>query len=140
MSITHKYTLVCDDVRVENNNKLIVIGLYTGQMTVPSIPFALPTLCFFQMFESERPGQVGFRATLTHLDSGKNLATAMGMMGIPKPGNGVSIIKFGNLQISAPGTYLFSVQVNGNTDPITTTFDVVLLLPQTTQATTMGTT
>src|SRR5260370_118196 len=30
MAFTHRYTLMCDEVRVENNGKLIIIGMYTG--------------------------------------------------------------------------------------------------------------
>jgi len=29
MAIQQRYTLVCDDIRVENTGKLFVIGLYT---------------------------------------------------------------------------------------------------------------
>ncbi|MDX5331254.1 MAG: hypothetical protein LPK04_08695 [Caulobacteraceae bacterium] len=32
--------MFCDDVRIENNGKVILIGLYTGHMTVPQFPYS----------------------------------------------------------------------------------------------------
>jgi hypothetical protein len=126
MPLRHKYTLVCDDVRVENNNKLFVIGLYAGIITVPQIPFVLQSLSFAQAFEDDRPEQLQFRATLQHLDSGLVLAQAMGMMGIAAPGQGMSVIKFAPLQINQVGGYVFAVTIDGVAEPITTNFDVRL--------------
>ena len=34
MSITHKYTLLCDEFRQENNGKFFIIGLYTPDIAV----------------------------------------------------------------------------------------------------------
>src|ERR1700722_1974046 len=36
-------TLVCDDVRLENNGKEILIGVYNGTVIVDSVPTLLPT-------------------------------------------------------------------------------------------------
>jgi hypothetical protein len=47
VAINQKYILVCDEVRQENNGKFMVIGLYTPDMTLPQIPFVLPSLTFF---------------------------------------------------------------------------------------------
>ena len=32
MAMKHLYTLMCDEVRVENNGKLMIIGVYTPDM------------------------------------------------------------------------------------------------------------
>jgi hypothetical protein len=45
--ITQKYILMCDEVRQEINGKLFIIGLYTPDMAVPQIPYAIPSLTFF---------------------------------------------------------------------------------------------
>lgn len=34
--------VLCDDVRVENNGKAILIGVYSGDVAVPATPFLLP--------------------------------------------------------------------------------------------------
>jgi hypothetical protein len=126
MPIRHKYTLVCDEVRVENNNKLFIIGLYGGTITVPQIPFVLQSLSFVQAFEDDRPEQLRFTASLQHLDSGQLVAQAMGMMAVGAPGQGISVIKFAPLQINQVGGYVFVVSIDGLPEPLTTNFDVRL--------------
>jgi hypothetical protein len=39
-------TVVCDDVRKEEGNKLSYMGIYGNGILVPSFPFTLPKLCF----------------------------------------------------------------------------------------------
>jgi hypothetical protein len=36
-------TLVCDDVRLENNGKEILIGVYNGTVIIDNVPALLPT-------------------------------------------------------------------------------------------------
>jgi hypothetical protein len=40
-------TIVCDEVRREDNGKLLVVGMYLGSILVPRVPFLLPRLSFF---------------------------------------------------------------------------------------------
>jgi hypothetical protein len=39
-------TVVCDDVRKEEGNKLSYMGIYGNSVLVPSFPFTLAKLCF----------------------------------------------------------------------------------------------
>ena len=41
----HVFTIFCDDIRQEIGGKLSYIGVYGGQMFVPSFPITLPKLC-----------------------------------------------------------------------------------------------
>lgn len=41
----HIQTIFCDDIRHEMGNKLSFIGVYSGQLLVPSLPTILPKLC-----------------------------------------------------------------------------------------------
>ena len=41
----HVFTIFCDDIRQEIGGKLSDIGVYGGQMFVPSFPITLPKLC-----------------------------------------------------------------------------------------------
>ena len=41
----HVLTIFCDDIRHEVGGKLSYIGVYSGQMFVPSFPITLPKLC-----------------------------------------------------------------------------------------------
>jgi hypothetical protein len=104
---------------------MILIGMYLGTIGVPQIPFSLPSLTFFQVFESDRPANLTLRVRIQSLDTGQVLAEGMGMMTIPKPGAGVAPIRFGQLQFSAVGSYNFVATIEGEA-PIITQFDVVI--------------
>ena len=47
MSISVQSTVVCDDVRREDNGKHILIGVYAGALFLQSIPAALASLGFY---------------------------------------------------------------------------------------------
>lgn len=130
MAITAKYIVLCDEVRIENNGKLMLLGMYTPDMTVPQLPFSIPSLTFFIALESDRPGNVQVRFAIQLLDSGQTLAEGMGAAGFPKPGIGVMPIQLRNFPIQTAGTYVFSLTFEGQRDPITHSFNVILAPPQ----------
>lgn len=127
MAITHRYTLVCDEVRQENNGKFIVIGLYTPNMSVPQIPFTIQSLTFFMFVNADRPGNVPFRMRLERMETGQRLVEGMGVMGVQRPGPGASPIRIGPLQFQAAGTYNFVVDIEGEREPIVTSFDLIIM-------------
>ena len=126
MPLIHQYTLVCDEVRLENNGKLIVIGLYTPDIFVPQFPFAFPSLTFLQAFMSDQAGQFQFRARIQHLESGQGLAQAMGTINVRQPGFAASVLRFGNLTVTRDGVYNLIVNVDPQPDPITVSFNIGL--------------
>ena len=130
MAITAKYILLCDEMRIENNGKLILLGVYTPDMSVPQLPFVLPSLTFVIALESDRPGNVQVRFAIQLLDSGQNIAEGMGAAGFPKPGLGIMPVQLRNLQLQSAGTYVFSLTLEGQRDPITHSFNVILAPPQ----------
>jgi hypothetical protein len=130
MAITHKYTLVCDDVRQEINGKFIVIGLYTPNMAVSQIPFVLPFLTFFMFINADRPGTSQMRMRLERLDTGQRLIEGMGMINVQAAGPGASPIRIGPIQLQAAGTYNFIVEIEGEREPIITPFEVTIGPPQ----------
>jgi hypothetical protein len=135
MPVTQKFSLMCDEVRREDNGKFIIVGAYTPDMAITQIPFVMPILTFFVWLESDRPGNFPFRLKLEHLESGKTLAEGMGMMGFPKPGAGVSAIRLGGIQFASPGPYMFSLQFEGQPEKLLTQFSVILnVAPQGGQA------
>ena len=127
MAITHKFTLVCDDVRQENNGKFIAIGIYSANMAVPQFPFALPYLTFFMFVNADRPGNFPFRMHLENMENGQRLMEGMGMMSVQQPGLGSSPIRVGPLQFQSAGTYNFVVTIDGEREPIITSLEVVLV-------------
>jgi hypothetical protein len=134
MAIKHKYTLICDEVRKEDNGKLMLIGLYQKVITLPQIPFVLPSLTFFQVLETDRPGSWTLKIRLQHLESGKNLIEGNGQMTFAQVGEGVNNLRFGNVTLVAPGSYNFVMEIDKQeNDPIIVPFEVVLNIPQTMQ-------
>ena len=130
MTITHKWTLVCDEVRQENNGKFIVIGLYTPNLAIPQIPFTMPYLTFFTCLETDRPGDFQFRMKLTHLESGRTVWEGFGGMGVKQPGIGVLPIRLPSVQFQSAGVYTFSFTLVDQPVPLfTTDFAVILNLP-----------
>lgn len=129
MAITHKYTLICDDVRREDNGKLILLGLYTGNIAVPQIPFSLPLLTFFTALESDRPGQWSMKFRLQNLETGKNLVEGAGGITIQQPGLIVAPIKIGGVQFQAVGAYNFILEIEESREQIITGFNVSLNIP-----------
>jgi hypothetical protein len=131
MPMTHLYTIMCDDVRQENNGKFILIGMYSGGMTVPMIPISPPVLTFYVAVEIDRPGDYPFRMKLIHLETGKSIVDGSGQMQAQRPGRGQLIIPFRNLEFQAMGSYTFSIQMSDSNEPLVVyQFDVILRIPQ----------
>ena len=101
-----------------------MIGVYPGSITVPHVPFTLPSLAFFQAFESDRPANLSFRMRLERMDIGQALVEGMGMLGVQRPGTGVAPVRFAPVPIPVFGTYSFTVSIEGE-PPIIFTFDVL---------------
>ena len=129
MPITQKFSIVCDEVRQENNGKFMIIGMYTPDMTVASIPYVAPVLTFLFWLESDRPGQYQFRMKLTHLESGTPLAEGMGGVGFARAGMGIVPVRLLGIPFSSPGAYTFTLHFDGQ-EALITHFSVILV-PQT---------
>lgn len=128
--IKEKYTIICDEVRQEMTGKFIIIGVYTGTITIPQLPFILPSLSFFQALEGDRPGMWNVRMKLQHLESGKNVFEGMGAVNFQRPGPGVSALRFPNVPFVAQGAYNFVQEFEGQSEPVVTPFEVILVIPQ----------
>lgn len=56
-----KYTLLCDDIREEKSNKVILVGLYSWKIIFHDpLPVLLPKLCLRICFDVSRPHQDRF--------------------------------------------------------------------------------
>lgn len=126
MSLSHEFSLVCDQVRQEVSGKFIIIGLYTGGITVPQIPFSIPSLAFFNVFRADAPGPYRFTGSLTELGTGALVARASGVAPAPLIAPTVIPVYFQNLQIRNLGTFNWSIVIEGEPEPFMTQFDVAL--------------
>jgi hypothetical protein len=128
MPISARYVIVCDDVRREDNGKLIILGMYLPDMTVQQIPFPMPTLTFLVNAESDRPGNYPFQFKVEHQESGTVLAQGMGIIPVANPQLPILIpVKLAGIVFRAPGLYSFSMTIDGQRDPIAATFNVQLV-------------
>lgn len=118
MALNHKWTLVCDDVRREDNGKLIVVGLYTPGVTLPKLPSALPRLVFLNYFEVTTPGVWNLTFKFAHKDTGAlvgqtgsaRVEVPSGATIDPSKGSGaVMPVTIGNVHFQMDGIYVFSV-------------------------------
>ena len=130
MALELKYTIMCDDVRQENTGKLILIGMYMGNITVTQLPFLLPTLAFFQQFEVDRLGSYTLRVQMQDLEQGRTLTQGVIMMDVQQapvlPGPAINIVKFGGVQFERAGSYVLSTVIDGQNEVLTFPFNVVL--------------
>jgi len=118
MPITHKYTIMCDEVRIENNGKLLLLGVYLDVILLPQIPATFAGLTFLMKLESDRPGVWTARLKLQHLDSGEKLMEAIGSINFQRPGPAVNPVRLPPFVIKAPGVYHFVVEIEGQSEPI----------------------
>src|SRR5437016_2130339 len=98
MAISQKSTIMCDEIRREDNGKLLLIGVYQDAMLSSQFPFVLPGLTFLMKLESDRPGSWSLRMRLQHLDSGEKLVEALGAITFQRPGPGMNPVKLPPIQ------------------------------------------
>lgn len=46
----HEFTLLCDDIRQEVDNKTSIVGLYDHHLIAAQVPIALSKICFYSRF------------------------------------------------------------------------------------------
>jgi hypothetical protein len=126
MAIKQNFTLICDEVRREDNGKLMILGVYTPDIAVPQIPVVLPTLTFFQSLQSDRAGNWNITMRLQHLETRANVFEVVGGIGFQVPGCSVHPIRFANVQFTTAGVYSFIQEIEGQAEPLVTQFSVVL--------------
>lgn len=125
----HLYTIICDDVRREDNFKLILIGMYLGKMTVPQLPALLPTLTVLSVFEAERvETNMHFTLKIENLETGRPLVQAQGFGNVIQPGQAVIPVKFGPVRFDQAGAYNVVTEMQGQ-QTLLTQFEVVLAPP-----------
>lgn len=130
MPITHKYTITCDQVRKEDNGKYMLLGVYTPDILVPQLPFSLPLLTFFMCLEADGPGKHDIKFQLSHLETGKSIASGGGEINFAEPGLAYFPIAFGTIHLEAVGVYTFSMKSSDQENPLITEFSVTLRLPR----------
>jgi hypothetical protein len=127
-NITSRFSIMCDEVRIENNLKFMILGMYTPDMSVPQLPFVVPVLTFLFWLDGRIPNNYPFNAKLSHLESGTVVSQAMGAFGLVKPGQGLAPIRLVGVQFTQPGSYTFNLQIQNEVE-LLHQFSVLLITP-----------
>jgi len=107
------FAIVCDDVRREDNGKLIFIGVYGDNIGLPEIPASL-ALCLVLFIETQE--EFSAQGTLRAMLDDKILSQAPIALGYKK---GKSIVSFSGIPIviEKPGNLIFELQIQGEERP-----------------------
>src|SRR5438046_2215625 len=123
MAISHKHTLICEEVRREDNGKLMIIGVYNEVIVVPQIPFVLPSMTFVPLLNIDTPRNLDLRCKVQVLETGQTVFEGR-VGGHINPGPTILPIRFGNVSFQAIGAYNFVLEIEGLQEPAITQFEV----------------
>ncbi len=106
--------ILCDEVRREDNGKLLVIGMYLGSILVPRVPFRMPRLSFFCKWKTNGSLPTGdFRLT----NPSKEALGGFGMKIDREPESVAPLFyttfTLENIQLTETGTYSLSYKPPG---------------------------
>jgi hypothetical protein len=116
---TAKYVLICDDIREEKSNKIILIGLYANKIIIDSLPGLIPKLCIRICFDMSGPCADRFHLVIRRPDGGE---IGPFFVMIPPPSDeflessiNINIVPF---PLEQEGIYEIVVQEGGREAPI----------------------
>ncbi len=121
-----RYILVSDDVRKEDNGKLMVIGLHGHEILVTRLPITIP-LAFTAGIVFEGEGAFDLSGKLRHSESGDELLTFGATGAAKKSGSAYVPFKFPMIQLKDAGVYQVVLAVKGQDDVLTESFAVKTL-------------
>lgn len=117
--------MICDDVRVEDNGKTIIIGIYHDNIIVPGLPFVMPNLVTWTKWDITKGLIKKFEFTISSPDGkvmghvrGEPSAKAFGKKAILQ----IAISPFA---IKEAGEYRIDAKIN-ETDVLIGSFEVQL--------------
>jgi len=113
-----RFTILCDDVRREDNGKAIIIGAYLPDVVIPSIPYNFRHMVFLQLCDWEEVGLFSLRGSLNCISQSgiTQVATGLLVVNIVRRGTGVHGFAFTNLKIDKTGDYIFQTSFEGHQD------------------------
>lgn len=112
MAITSKYTIICDDVRKEDNGKILLLGVYPENIVVPQFPFKMPSLCFYELLASDTAGKWPLKFRMEKTDTRERIIEGEGQLEIEKaPSNGLTVFRFVDVTIKSAGTYQLVAEI-----------------------------
>jgi hypothetical protein len=127
LATNHILTVVCDDFRQEANGKFVLIGVYPGQsLGVPSVPFLIPVLSFYQQWSTDFGGPRQLTASLYPSAGGPLIMQLAGVLNPPNPGIFAGVLQFRNVMIPQFGRYRLITMIGPENAPVVVEFAVAL--------------
>ena len=111
MILTFKHTIVCDDIRKENNGKRLLIGVYNDSILLPAFPCTLAALCFFVIASANETGEFPVSVSLELPSKDKPVVNGSGKVGIKKTGATQLVFRFPSVLLEGPGKCILKVRV-----------------------------
>ena len=106
------YTIMCEDVRLEVNQKLSLMGLFYG-IQVPQLPVTLLKMVILNHWSGE--GQYLSEVRILTPDRGQPIAVSPpSPFEIPVNGFADNVTIFANLSFPAAGNYIVQTLINSN--------------------------
>jgi len=106
------YTILCEDVRLEVNNKLSLMGLFYA-IQVPQLPVTLLKLVILNHWSGE--GQYLSEVRILTPDRAQPVAVSQpSAFQVPADGFADNVTIFANINFSAAGNYVVQTLVNSN--------------------------
>jgi hypothetical protein len=106
--------VVCDDIRQEQNNKVILIGVYNGILVVPAFPAELILTWWIQL-ASEKPGEFKLDVRLVKEDGAVALRGMIGFS-IAAIDWSAMVLPKSVVQFQSPGKFKLQMTVQGEED------------------------
>jgi Family of unknown function (DUF6941) len=118
--------VICEDIRTENNGKLMFIGVYSDAIAVQSVPVNLRSLAFALKLRVEEPGTFDFHFTVAY-DKNPKLLHGEGRIELASGARGAVIwlpLIFAPAQLPTDGPYSVRVLI-GEEPEVTYSFQVL---------------
>ena len=107
--------LVCEDVRIEMQGQLTLVGVFGQVLSVPVLPLVFPKLTVFVRLTGVAPGKHVFAATVRDETLAKDVVSARGEHNqdvLPAPQLATFRIQFGAVQASSWGVFMVVFSLN----------------------------
>jgi len=106
------YTIMCEDVRVEINHKLSLMGIFYG-IQVPQLPITLLKIAILNHWSGN--GQFLSEVRILTPDRSQTIAvSAPSPFQVPPDGFADNITIFANVTFPAPGSYVIQSLIDSN--------------------------
>lgn len=112
--LRERFSIICDDIRAEEGNKISLMGVYGDNILVPFLPFNFPKFCLASQFTADQEDH-----TLKIVLIGPKLKNEVSAESAA--GKGLTTINLrlvlANIKVIEEGEYRFEIYFDGSAKP-----------------------